>query len=546
MQTVAGRIALGGAALATAAAAGIVLYKHFPFTADTDIDLERLHFDDPRELTELDMRITTLAQQYAPFAVQMLSELIRLPESHLPSDPHCGESNHESARLDYLKDKIAEYRAVLDPSDIIVDDFGTLIWRVCDPDDTMPMNDRRVIYLDSHLDTYPACRDDWFQKLGGGIEPFQGLIDPTTVNDTTLKTDLTFIPPRSDWDNLLFGRGSVSSLQGIVTQVFATKILIETLDLGSLRGVHVVAVAGLSGEVNPGSSALYLLRSRHLEPLQIPDCVILTAATGDVKTGPCGIYIGEVGRCQVELEVSGAPNPVEAGALIVAEAAEEARAGFGTDKFLGGGSREAVRAGVDVVSDWAAPTRFLARFDRRLTRGETGQTAVREIEGLKSVARARESGLTVTIGVPAYREKSYRGAALGNPQEYLSWSTHPRSAAVEAAVETYKRTVSPRLPEKKTPAVDELRKTPRLGRWEGGTDGAGYLVRNGEFRFSITGRDWIEADGWCHPPMFGIGAGFEQHAHKAGEYVHKEHLWCPIAVVAGFPSVFRAKARPAG
>jgi acetylornithine deacetylase/succinyl-diaminopimelate desuccinylase-like protein len=533
----AGKVALATVAVAGVSVAGVLIYKSLPGPADPVIDPETLQFDDPGERTELDEQIATLSQQHAPLAVQLLSELIRLPESNLATDPHCGESNHESPRLEYLKQQIEHLGAVLDPRDIVIDDFGTLIWHVTDPEDTLPLNDRRVIYLDSHLDTYPACRSEWIQQLGGGIEPFQGLLNPTTVNDDHLTSELKFIPPKNQWDNLIFGRGSVSSLQGIVTQLFATKILLETRESGSLRGVQVYCIAGLASQANAGASGLHIMSTKRLPT---PDCVILTAATGHVSKSPCGLYIGEAGRCQIQLTVAGEQNAMEYGALIVAEAAEAAKAGFGSDSFLGDGSRTAVRLEVETITNFVAPRRFVARFDRRLSRGENAEMAVQELEGLRAVARARDAGFEVVISVPMYREKSYRGVSLDNPQEYLSWSTPPRSRAVEAAVEAYKRTVSPRVQE--PAAVDDLPRTPRLGRWIGGTDGAGYLVRRGGGVGA--GRDWVEDGEFCHPPMFGIGAGFEQHATKVGEYVHKNHLWCPIAVVARFPSVFRARTNP--
>jgi hypothetical protein len=74
------------------------------------------------------------------------------------------------------------------------------------------------------------------------------------------------------------------------------------------------------------------------------------------------------------------------------------------------------------------------------------------------------------------------------------------------------------------------------------TDGVGYVLRKGEFAFSIEGKNWIDAGDSVHPPMFVIGAGFYQHAHTIGEYVHKAHLRCPIAVLARFPSLFAADA----
>ena len=61
------------------------------------------------ELTELDHKISELAQKYAPDAIELLREIVRIPADFCDKDPLCGTSNHEGPRLEYLKDKIIEY-----------------------------------------------------------------------------------------------------------------------------------------------------------------------------------------------------------------------------------------------------------------------------------------------------------------------------------------------------------------------------------------------------------------------------------------------------
>jgi hypothetical protein len=236
-------------------------------------------------------------------------------------------------------------------------------------------------------------------------------------------------------------------------------------------------------------------------------------------------------------------NSLECGALIVAEAGEQTRAGFADDKFLGKGTRTASRCVTETPSDCSVPGRFLVRFDRRLTKGEDSMRAVQEIEDLRAVAVARAAGCTVNVRIPMYTEKSHLGVPANNLQDYPGWLTPPTHPAVRAAVDSYKRTVTPDVEEPREPGPRHLRKQPRIGRWIFSTDGVGYPLRPGQFDFSIDGKDWIQAGDYVHPAMFGIGAGFEQHCHKLGEYVHKDHLWCPIAVISRFPSLFVRRSK---
>ena len=49
---------------------------------------------------------------------------------------------------------------------------------------------------------------------------------------------LGYLPPDDEWEHLLFGRGSADQLAGVVSQIVATKILLELAPEGALRGVH--------------------------------------------------------------------------------------------------------------------------------------------------------------------------------------------------------------------------------------------------------------------------------------------------------------------
>ena len=187
-------------------------------------------------MSELDTRVAELAARCRPLAATILREVIRIPADYVDrpkdagGDPSCGLSNHEKPRLEYLKRMIVEIGAVRRPEDVGYDGYGNLVWTVEDPADGIPPKDKRVVYFDGHTDTVNALRPAWKEKTGG-VDAYDGLFDPARVKRDFLKRELGYLPPESEWDNLVFGRGSADQLSGVVAQVVASKILLELAPL---------------------------------------------------------------------------------------------------------------------------------------------------------------------------------------------------------------------------------------------------------------------------------------------------------------------------
>ena len=82
-------------------------------------------------MSNLDVRIAELAAKYLPLASEMLKEAIRIPADYVDKpvdqggDPACGTSNHEFPRLEYLRNKVIEIKAVRKPEDAFFDDYYT-------------------------------------------------------------------------------------------------------------------------------------------------------------------------------------------------------------------------------------------------------------------------------------------------------------------------------------------------------------------------------------------------------------------------------------
>jgi len=512
-------------------------------------------------MSNLDARVAEFAAKYRPLAASILAEVVRIPADYVDRSPEeggdarCGLSNHEGPRLLWLKQRIVEIGAVRRPEDVFVDAYGNLVWTVEDPDDGIPRENKKVIYLDGHSDTVRALRPQWIEKIGGGIDSYDGLVDPSKVDKEFLKRELGHLPPDEDWGHLLFGRGSADQLAGVVSQVVATKILLELAPEGALRGAIVRSYATAAEEDNDGAGPMFIVQKvlPGAGPDVVPDVVVLTEGTGDANKGALGIYRGQRGRMQIEVAVTGRSchgsmpweglNPLEYAGAIVSEAAEKyrKREGFLDHAFLGHGTRTASWAQLDTPSDCAVPDRFVFRFDRRLTVGETPAQAVKDIESLDAVRVAREAGLKVDVGVPRYNQQTWTGYTPDNPQIYMGWLTPDDHPAIQAAVTTYRSVVSPHVPE--GPATKgALRKEPRVDRWIFSTDGVGFPVPSDDTTIKSEGKGWIVAGAFKHPAMFGLGAGIEQNTHKIGEVVDLRELQHAIAFIARFPSVFVAGA----
>ncbi len=515
----------------------------------------------PATVTGPDARIAQLAARDLPLAIRILKEAIRIPADHVDrpaeqgGDPLCGLSNHEGPRLEYLRRTMIEIGAVSDPDDVGFDAFGNLEWVLEDPTDGIPRQRKKVVYWDGHCDTVRALRDTWHAKTGG-LDPYLGLVDAGKLDRDFLRRELGWLPPDEEWRHLVFGRGAADQLGGVVSQIIASRILMETRNEGSLRGVIVRGYVTVAEEDNDGGGPLFITR-RILPgaPIEvIPDVVILTDSTGDARKGALGLYRGQRGRMQIEVRLTGRSchgsmpweglNPLEWGGALLAEAARRAREGngFAQHEFLGPGTRTASWAKLDTPSDCAVPERFTFRFDRRLTAGETPEIAISEVDALDAVRAARAAGLKVEIGVPSYEQPTWRGFVPGNPQVYMGWVTPEEHPAIAAAVAAWRVSVTPFVPKGREEG-GAMRREPRVDRWIFSTDGVGWPVpAKGSGLVVPDGKRWVDAGAYRHAAMFGIGTGIEQNTHKIGEALDTRELQHAAAFLARYPAMLAAMA----
>lgn len=507
-------------------------------------------------MSNLDARVSELAERYRPIAVRLLKEAIRIPADYVDrpvdqgGDPSCGLSNHEGPRLEYLKKEVLELGCVDSPDDVGFDEYGNLVWTLSDPDDGIAPADKKVVYLDGHTDTVMALRGQWREKIGPGVDAYDGAKDLELANRDFLKRELGHLPNDGEWDHLVFGRGAADQLGGVVCQIIATKIMRELRPEGALRGVVVRSYATTAEEDNDGAGPMFMTSKvwPGAGPEVIPDVVILTEGTGDAAKGALGIYRGQRGRMQIELSVTGRSchgsmpweglNPLEHGGAIVAEAARryDARDTFLDHEFLGHGTRTASWARLDSPSDCAVPDKLVVRFDRRLTVGESAEQCVKDVEALDAVAAARAAGLTVEVSVPRYEEPTWKGYKPGNLQIYPGWITPEEHPAVQMAAKVYDKVVAPSVPPGGTNG--QLRTHARVDRWIFSTDGVGFPIPADDTRINTEGKGWVTSGVVKHPAMFGFGPGIEQNTHKIGECVDDRELQLASAFIARFPSAY--------
>ncbi len=250
----------------------------------------------------------------------------------------------------------------------------------------------------------------------------------------------------------------------------------------------------------------YLINEKVLRP----DVVVITEPTN------LGVYRGQRGRMEIEVRAPGrsahgahpelGENAVYRMAPVIA-AIERLNQDLaaGADPFLGKGSVTISHVRSTSPSLCAVADSCTIHVDRRLTRGETEESAVLQVEALESVARA---GARVTV--LDYARPSFTGLVYPTRKYYPAWVMEESHPAVRAAARA---------------AAQALDAPPRLGKWGFSTNG-------------------VATCGMFGIPTVGFGPGDEVHAHTPDDQCPVAHLTRAARFYAAFPGLFLAEARP--
>jgi len=369
--------------------------------------------------------IKDLSEKYSGYTAMNLSKLIKIKSL---------STKEEDVQLE-LKRQMEE--AGFDQ--VWIDGLGNVIGRIG--------SGRRILAIDGHMDTVDVGnRENWhFDPLGGEIK-----------------------------DGFVQGRGSVDQKGGVAAFVTAGRILKE---LGFDEDLTIYFVGSVIEEDCDGLCWKYIIEEDGIKP----DFVISTEPTD------LNIYRGQRGRMEMQVHFYGisshgsAPERGKNAIYMASRAAleiEKLNESLSGDHFLGKGSitvTEIISGSPSLcaVSDYAR-----IHIDRRLTTGETRESAFNQITDLVKEFNAR-------VDLLNFSEKAYTGIEYGMEKYYPTWKLPEEHDLVQTGVRAYNSLFG---------------KVPVVGKWIFSTNG---IMTCGVYKI----------------PTIGFGPGNEILAHAPDEKV---------------------------
>jgi putative selenium metabolism hydrolase len=391
-------------------------------------------------------RLVKCSNRYENDIVEFLRDLVAIP----------AESCQEGAVIQRIKREMEKVGF----DEIRIDPMGNILGRIG--------SGKHVIMMDSHVDTVGVGdRREW------KWDPYQGKFE----------------------DGFIYGLGSCDQRAGMASLVYAGR-LIKELGLGG--DFTFYAVGTVQEEDCDGLAWIYILRESGIKP----DCVVVTEPTN------LRIHRGHRGRMEIEVHLRGrschasAPergdNPIYKMTTLIGEI-EELNNRLLNDPFLGKGTIAVTNVRSVSPSLCAVPAECTIHLDRRLTAGETKESAVAEVRALSGAQDA-------DIEVLRYEVPSYTGLVYPTEKYFPTWVLEEDHPLIQAAIETCRGLHD------KAPIVDK---------WVFSTNGVGSM-------------------GTCGVPTVGYGPGDETCAHSVNERVSIEQLLDAARFYAAFPVVYCA------
>ena len=390
--------------------------------------------------------IRKAAEGYEKDMTKFLRELVRIPGES------CEEKGHIERIAEEMK-KVGFDKVEIDPMGNVLGYMGT---------------GSTLIAYDAHIDNVGiGNRSNW------EFDPYEGYETDTEIG----------------------GRGTSDQLGGLVSSVYGAKIM---KDLGLLSDKYTVLVTGTVQEEDcDGLCWQYIINEDKVKP----EFVVITEPTDG------HIYRGQRGRMEIRVEVQGvschasAPERGDNAIYKMGDILQEVRAlndKLLDNEFLGKGTLAVSEIFFTSPSRCAVADMCAISIDRRLTDGETYESALQEIRDLPTVQKYQAE-----VSMYKYDRPSYTGLVYPTDCYFPTWvipSDHP---ATEAMVASYQGMYG-------EPVVDK---------WTFSTNGV-----------SIMGRYGI--------PCIGFGPGKEAQAHAPNERTWKEDLVKCAAVYAAMPTLY--------
>ncbi|MGH2699625.1 MAG: YgeY family selenium metabolism-linked hydrolase [Actinomycetota bacterium] len=383
------------------------------------------------------------AEQYRDEVTGFLREIIALPS------PSCEEAD--------VARRIASEMEKLGYDEVFADGMGNVVGRIGDG--------KTKVVLDAHMDTVGIG-----DLSAWPHDPFEGKLD----------------------DGVVFGRGASDNKGAIASQVYGGKLMSDRGLDGADVTVHVVGT--VMEEDCDGLALGYFLS----ETVTGVDAVVLGECTN------LAVYRGHRGRMEMSVQTRGtsahasAPergdNAVAAMAPIVGEVSE-LNERLADDAFLGRGTIAVTKIECETASLNAIPDSCTIYLDRRLTAGETLESAVKEVASLSSAGGA-------SVEVLDYARPAYTGLTLETEKYYPTWVLEPDHPLVARGV---------------TAGEAALGSTPKVDKWTFSTNGIASAGRMGI-------------------PTIGFGPSEERWAHSVLDQCPVDHLVASIAYYAALPA----------
>jgi putative selenium metabolism hydrolase len=381
-------------------------------------------------MQETTNRIIELAEKYRDYTAENLSKLVKIKSVSL---------EEKEVQLE-LKRQMEE--AGFD--EVRIDGLGNVIGRIG--------NGPKILAIDGHMDTVDfGNMDNWdFDPLSGEIK-----------------------------DGFVRGRGTVDQEGGPAAFVTSGRILKE---LGFDRDWTIYFTGTVMEEDCDGLCWKYIYEEEGIKP----DFAISTEPTN------LNIYRGHRGRMEIAVSFKGLSSHGSApergvNAIYMASRAaleiEKLNERLATDEFLGQGSITISEIKSDSPSLCAVSDFARIHLDRRLTWGETKESALAEIEEIVK-------DMDAVVEVLYYEETAYTGLKYGMEKYYPTWKIEENHTVVQTGVKAYKSLFN---------------KKPKVDKWTFSTNG-------------------VTINGYYKIPMIGFGPGNEVMAHAPNEKVPVDDL----------------------
>jgi len=393
--------------------------------------------------------IKKLAKEYESECAQFLLDLIATKSM----------SSQEGNVIRRIQKEMERFKY----DEVTIDPMGNLLGRIG--------KGKAVVALDAHVDTVDVGNPALWKT-----DPFKGVIQ----------------------DGTIFGRGA-SDMKGAVAAIVYGGRLVKELDLAKDFTLYVVC--SVQEEDCDGLCWQYIAKEDKLRP----DCVIITEPTN------LALYRGHRGRMEMEVRAAGISchgsmpergvNAIYRMAPIIADI-EKLNTRLAHDAFLGKGTVTISEVRSTSPSLCAVADSATIHLDRRLTKGETMESAVREVQELDSVKRAGAEVVVLDYAVP-----SHTGLTYPTKKYYPTWLLDEDHPVMRAGVKTHQ---------------ELFHEAPRLGRWNFSTNGVATM-------------------GMFGIPSIGFGPANEIYAHSPEDQCPVDHLTKAMMFYAAFPGVFAAK-----